>query len=216
MDYGQILREGIGAGQFGGSIESHGEHAMGFTLFPTGCSGDGSTRFTGAIVDLGSGAGLPALVLAMAWPETSWTLVERRSGRADLLKRAVHRLGVRDRVEVLAVDAAIVARSELRGRADWVTARAFGSPSETAEMAAPLLKAGGSLLTSEPRDAELDRRWPDSGLERVGLRLVSEWTTPAGRYVRLRRNEVDVPDLPRRGARKQPLFPPADAAGGTQ
>ena len=198
--FAELLREGIGAGQFGGDIEPHGQHALGFVAF----SGGGA--LTGTVIDIGSGAGLPALVLAEACPDATWVLVERRGGRADLLRRAVRRLGFGERVRVIVGDVSDVGHGELRGSADWVTARSFGPPAETAELGAPLLRPGGSLLTSEPRDADLATRWPDDGLKRVGLRFQEEWTTPAGRYLRLVRTDRHLDGLPRRGARKSPLF----------
>ena len=198
----EILLEGIRAGQFGGESKSHGDHAMGFVAF----SGDPSAVFRGHVVDIGSGAGLPALILADAYEDTTWTLVERREGRTDLLARAIARLELADRVSVLPQDAADVGRSELRGSADWVTARSFGPPGDTAECAAPLLRPGGQLLTSEPFDSNPEQRWPSDGLALVGLELTSEWRTESGRYVRLTRTAAEIPDIPRKGARKQPLF----------
>lgn len=195
-----LLREGIAAGQFGGPIEPHGHHAMGFLHFSA------PERFGGRVVDLGSGAGLPALVLAAAVPDSSWTLIERRGGRAELLGRAIHRLGLQQRVTVLEAEAAIVAWGELRGQADWVTARSFGPPAATAELGAPMLRAGGSILTSEPRDADLTARWPSTGLDRCGLTLAEEWMTEYGRYVRLERTQTPIDSIPRKGARKRPLF----------
>ena len=196
-----VLLEGIRAGQFGGDIKPHGDHAMGFVSFS-----DDSREFSGHVVDIGSGAGLPALILADAFPETTWTLIERRSGRTDLLTRALHRLGMIDRVDVITGDVTDAARSRLRGQADWVTARSFGPPGDTAECAAPLLRAGASLLVSEPFDGDVRDRWPADGLERVGLEFLTEWTTTAGRYARFRRTDAELPDLPRTGARKTLLF----------
>lgn len=198
----EILHEGIQAGQFGGESKPHGDHAMGFVAF----LGEPETEFSGNVIDIGSGAGLPALVLADAYPNTAWTLIERRSGRTDLLARAIHRLEFSNRVAVLAEDAAVAARSDLRGTADWVTARSFGPPGDTAECAAPFLRTGGLLLVSEPFDSILQERWPEAGLERVGLEFVDDWETPAGRYVRFRRTGADISLLPRKGARKKLLF----------
>jgi hypothetical protein len=200
VDFELILAEGIRAGQFGGSIEPHGDHAMGFVHFL------GETPFRGVVIDLGSGAGLPALILAVAFPETTWTLVERRAGRTDLLRRAVHRLNLLDRVEVVTGDAATVGWSDLRGTADWVTARSFGTPGDTAEVAAPLLRTGGSLLVSEPIETRLESRWPSAGLQRCGLAFAEEWSVPSGRYLRLERTADEIPTLPRKGARKTPVF----------
>ncbi|MGI9604985.1 MAG: RsmG family class I SAM-dependent methyltransferase [Acidimicrobiales bacterium] len=194
----ELLREGVRAGQFGGELEPHGEHAMGFLLF----SGD----LSGHVVDLGSGAGLPALVLAEACPDTSWTLIERRTSRAELLRRAVRRLGFADRVIVLDDDAGVVGWADLRGSADFVTARSFGPPTDTAEVGAPLLAIGGSLIVSEPMDSTIEERWPPAGVARCGLTAAETWQTPRGRYLRLERQAGDLDHLPRRGARKSPLF----------
>ncbi len=198
----EVLLEGIRAGQFGGDSKPHGDHAMGFVAF----SDDPVDEFTGHVVDIGSGAGLPGLILADAFPSTTWSLVERRGGRTELLTRAIHRLGLVDRVEVLTEDVAVAARGSLRGQADWVTARSFGPPGDTAECAAPFLRPGGSLLVSEPFDGDLDERWPGDGLNKVGLLFENTWTTPLGKYARFRRTDDERPDIPRRGARKTLLF----------
>lgn len=198
----EVLLEGIRAGQFGGEIKPHGDHAMGFVSFLE----DPETAFVGRVVDIGSGAGLPALILADGFPATSWSLIERRSGRTELLSRAVHRLGLSDRVDIITEDVAVVGRSALRGSADWVTARSFGPPGDTAECAAPLLRAGGSLLVSEPLGSQIVDRWPEAGLLRVGLSFVAEWTTDAGRYARFVRTDDECAEVPRRGARKSLLF----------
>ena len=197
-----ILREGIQAGQFGGDIKPHGDHAVGFVAF----SSDPHAEFSGHVIDIGSGAGLPALVLADRFVSTTWTLIERRSGRTALLRRAMKRLGLEDRIEVRTDDAAVLGRHELRGTADWVTARSFGPPGDTAECAAPLLRPGGHLLTSEPFDSDIEHRWPNEGLLRCGLAFVDEWQTEAGRYVRFQRTDDAIDDLPRSGARKRSLF----------
>jgi len=196
-----LLREGVASGQIAGSLEDHGRHSLGFAASP-----DPSFEFSGAIVDLGSGVGLPSLVLAEAHPATTWTLVERRTGRAELLRRSVARLRWSDRVEVLAADAADAGRGPLRGRADIVTARSFGPPASVAELGAPLLAPGGSLIVSEPLRAAADDRWPASGLDLCGLEFVEVWETDAGAYVRLRRTTDRLVDLPRAGARKRLLF----------
>ena len=197
----ELLREGIAAGQFGGDLEPHGDHAMGFFAFSGGDAVESAH-----IVDIGSGAGLPALVLAEAYPETSWTLIERRSGRTDLLRRGVHRLGMNDRVSVIAEDVNAVGHGPLRASAQFVTARSFGSPADTAECAGAFLESGGSLLTSEPKDGDRETRWPTEQLRELGFVFAEEWTTPSGRYMRFQRNEVEIDHLPRSGARKTPLF----------
>ncbi len=198
----EVLLEGIRAGQFGGDIEPHGEHAMGFVAFLD----EPETQFSGHVVDLGSGAGLPALILADAFPATTWSLVERRAGRTDLLRRAIARLDLDDRVEVLTTDAAALAHGELRSAADWVTSRSFGPPADTAECALGFLRAGGRLLASEPDKSVLSERWPTSGLTQTGFVFDRTWQTAHGRYIALERTAVPLMHLPRAGARKRLLF----------
>lgn len=108
------------------------------------------------LVDLGSGGGLPGLVIAVRRPDVAVTLVERRRSRADLLRRAVSALGL-DRVAVADVDVAEVAR-DTPGGFDVVTARSFASPPVTAGWIGRLLRSGGLGLVSEPPDPD-GRRW---------------------------------------------------------
>jgi 16S rRNA (guanine527-N7)-methyltransferase len=119
-------------------------------------------------IDLGSGGGLPGLVLALVWPGMQWVLVESSQKKAAWLERAVAKLGATDRVKVLCDRAENVGRSSLRGTAELVTARSFAPPGPTAECAAPLLKRGGHLLVAEPPDHP-SSRWPAEGLAVLGL-----------------------------------------------
>src|SRR3954470_9258291 len=82
------------------------------------------------VVDLGSGGGLPALVIAWRRQDVRVTMVERRATRADLLQRAVAGLQMTDRVAVLATDVAAVC-ADLAHSFDVVTARSFGEPGLT-------------------------------------------------------------------------------------
>jgi 16S rRNA (guanine527-N7)-methyltransferase len=121
-------------------------------------------------IDLGSGGGLPAVVLVLAWSDSQWALVESNQRKAAWLEGAVARLGVGDRVQVICERAENVGRSSLRGSADLVTARSFGPPAPTAECAAPLLKPGSHLLVADPPEHP-PSRWPAEGLAEVGLVL---------------------------------------------
>lgn len=121
-----------------------------------------------ATVDLGSGGGLPGLVIAVRRPDVRLTLVERRATRADLLRRGVAALDVGGRVEVVVDDVRELARA---GRTfDAVTARSFAAPLELARLAAPLCRPGGLALVSEPPSDEPDdpARWPAARLASLG------------------------------------------------
>lgn len=119
------------------------------------------------VVDLGSGGGLPGLVVAVRRPELQIVLVERRRTRADMLVRAVRALGVDDRVRVVADDVQVLV-PELGGTVDAVTARSFAAPPVTLRWAGELLRTGGVAVVSEPPADEPDR-WPTELLEARGF-----------------------------------------------
>jgi 16S rRNA (guanine527-N7)-methyltransferase len=123
-------------------------------------------------VDLGSGGGVPGLLLAERLPETSWILLDNNRRRTSFLVRVVAELGWGSRVQVVRAAAEEAGHDpDFRGTFDLVTARSFGPPSLTAECATGLLASGGRLLVAEPPEAEA-RRWPAETLEAAGLRWV--------------------------------------------
>jgi len=127
---------------------------------------------TGLVADLGSGGGLPALVLALVWPNSSWLLIDSNQRRTGWLREASSELGASGRVEVVCERAELVARSPYRHQAELVTARSFGPPAATAECAAPLLALGGRLLVADPPEGpDQPVRWPQEGLAQLGLEL---------------------------------------------
>jgi 16S rRNA (guanine527-N7)-methyltransferase len=130
-------------------------------------------------IDLGSGGGLPGLVLALEWSSTRWTFIESNQRKAAWLERAVAKAGATNRVEVLCERAERVARSTLRGSSDLVTARSFAAPAPTAECAAALLKTGARLLVTEPPDSP-PSRWPTEGLTKLGLVLEKTQVVDSG------------------------------------
>ena len=124
----------------------------------------------GLAVDLGSGGGVPALVLALLWPDSRWALPESNHRRAEWLTGAALALGIAARAQIVNERAELVARGLLRHQADLVTARGFAGPAVTAECGAPLLRAGGRLLVADP-PLNGTSRWSSEGLALLGLRL---------------------------------------------
>jgi 16S rRNA (guanine527-N7)-methyltransferase len=119
--------------------------------------------------DLGSGAGIPGLVLAaLVWPDARAILVESQARRIQHLRRAVEVLGIGDRVEVYPGRAEDAGRREHRETCDVVVARAFGPPAVVAECAVALLGPAGSLYVSEPPATNADR-WPAARLAELGF-----------------------------------------------
>jgi 16S rRNA (guanine527-N7)-methyltransferase len=159
-------------------------------------------------VDLGSGGGVPGLVLAGYWPASNWTLIESRRRRSAFLTEAVSRLGLDHRVEVVGERAEIVGRDPAhRGRYALVVARGFGPPGVTAECAAPLLLAGGILVVSEPPASD-GSRWTVAGLAQLGMAPHRLLQDPAGSFQAMRQRTPCPGTFPRRVGvpSKRPLF----------
>lgn len=123
---------------------------------------------TTSLADLGSGGGLPGLVIAWRCPWVALTLIERRTNRADQLVRAVRVLGLSDRVRVMPTTVEAVAQ-DLVERFEVITARSFGAPLVTLDAASQLVAPGGCLLVSEPPHRTGDDRFPHSELQRRGF-----------------------------------------------
>ena len=134
----------------------------------------------GKILDLGSGGGVPGLVIAHDHPTWNVTLLDRRRTRTDFLARMVRRLGWEHRVDVRTGDAGIVQNSDF----DAVVARGFGPPVHTLTTALGWVRPGGYVVISEPPSGD---RWSDmviSGASRVPsaptVSVFQRHSTPAG------------------------------------
>lgn len=147
------------------SLDEQIEHALAFI---TACD-----RTPRHVLDLGSGGGLPGLVLAaLAWPDTSWCLLDGGTRRAAFLRQAITELAMAHRVTVDDRRAEDAGRDPaVRGGFDLVVARSFGKPAVVAECAAPFLEVGGYLVVSEPpqEDVDVEERWPQDALTALGL-----------------------------------------------
>lgn len=183
-------------------LEDQVEHARGFaaaTVPPSGLA-----------CDLGTGGGLPGLVLAVdVWPESRWVLIEAMAKRAEFLALAVDELAIGDRVTVVHGRTEHIGRvgGSLRRSCTLVTARSFGAPEVTAEAAAPLLAPGGTLVVSEPPGSQ-GERWPAAGLARVGLIPYRVIRTDRAGYMVLTQAWSCPPEHPRAWKRqtRHPLF----------
>ncbi len=207
----EVLAGARDAGFLGpGPIEHQLAHAR---AFAGACLRQGAEDGTSEhrVADLGSGGGLPGLVLAVEWPEARVVLIEANGRRASFLRRAVARLELGGRVTVEQRRAEACGRDEaMRAAFDGVVARSFGPPAVTAECAAPLLRVGGWLVVSEPPAGELGSgrgRWPTDGLAQLGLEPVG---TRGSEFVFqvVRQRELCPARFPRRDGvpAKRPLF----------
>lgn len=106
----------------------------------------------GLVGDVGSGAGLPGLVLAIARPDVRFVLIEPMERRVAWLNDQVTALGltnvtiVRERAEDV----------KLADRLDQVTARAVSAFRKLLPLTAPLLKDGGELVLMKGAGAQAE------------------------------------------------------------
>jgi 16S rRNA (guanine527-N7)-methyltransferase len=102
------------------------------------------------VADVGSGAGLPGIPMAIAQPEAYFTLIEPMERRSDWLKEQVEKLELKN-VSVLR------ARAEEVGEAfDIVTARAVKALPQLLQMCVPMTKHGGEIIALKGEKAQLE------------------------------------------------------------
>lgn len=154
------------------------------------------------VVDVGSGAGLPGLVLACVRPDLEVTLVEPMARRVEFLEECVQVLGLA-RVAVLRARAEEAAGAV---SATTVTARAVAPLVRLIPMAMPLLQPGGQLLALKGSGAQAELSAAHSMLRRFSVEAAEVVTCGAGlvetptTVVRLRLGSA--PDRQRRAARR--------------
>ncbi len=120
------------------------------------------------VLDVGSGAGLPGVVLAIVRPDLSVRLVDSLRRRTDFLSTAVDALGLTKRVDVITgrvEDHLIAARLT---PADWVVARAVAPLDRLARWCLPLLAPHGWLLAMKGARAEAELSQHRQELHRLG------------------------------------------------
>lgn len=159
-----------------------------------------------SLLDLGSGGGVPGLILACDWPESRWTLLDSNQRSAAFLEEAIRGLGLEARVRVVAERVEETGRSDRHRQAyGLVTARAVAPPAVVAEYVAPLLIPNGIAVIAEPPGSP--DRWDSEGLAGLGLVVVARRSDPVS--VAVLRSTSPLPDrYPRRTgiARKRPLW----------
>jgi 16S rRNA (guanine527-N7)-methyltransferase len=129
------------------------------------------------LVDIGSGAGLPGIVLAMLLPGVQVTLLEPMERRCRFLSECITELGLAN-------------ASVLRGRAedvtmavDVATARAVAPLGRLAELATALVRPGGTVLAIKGRTAADELRNARPALRRIGARSAEVVRAGQGKVV---------------------------------
>lgn len=126
-----------------------------------------------SLLDLGAGAGLPGIPLAIALPGLSVTLADAVNKKVAFIKHSIVRLGLAPRVRAHHVRAAGSPDAEGLPQTEIVVARALMEVSQWVPFALPYLAPGGRLvamLARPPADAELEAIAGRHGLRLSGLR----------------------------------------------
>jgi len=131
----------------------------------------GST-FRGRFVDIGSGGGIPGLVLAIAFPEAEWVLVDSIAKKTKEIERFAHELELKN-VVVKTARAEELALEE-REKFDAAFMRAVARCDTSLELATPLVKTGGIVyLYKGPGWCE-EKVFSRVAEEKLGLGLLQE------------------------------------------
>lgn len=153
------------------------------------------------VVDVGAGAGLPGIPMALARPDLRVDLVEPMSRRVAFLTEVVAELELGDRVRVFRGRADEPAIVKSAGGTDWVVARAVAPLDRLVRWCLALLRPGGRLLALKGESAaaevaEHERSIQEAGAEVKAVQTVGADLLPAPSRV------VVVERLRRRGGRK--------------
>jgi 16S rRNA (guanine527-N7)-methyltransferase len=163
------------------------------------------------IADIGSGAGFPGLVLAVALPGAQVDLIESVGRKCDFIQGAIGAAGIAN-ARVINVRSEDLAADEGREAYAAVTARAVGRLSTLAELASPLLEDGGVLVAWKGKrdpdeEAQLERAAEALAMRPEEIRHVGPSAGSDHRHLHLIRKLGPTPaDLPRRPgmAKKRP------------
>jgi 16S rRNA (guanine527-N7)-methyltransferase len=167
-------------------------------------------RDAAVLADLGSGAGVPGIPLAIALPDAQVKLVEGNGRKCEFIAQAIGVLGLQN---ASVVNGRAETWREGVGSCDAVTARALAPLDIVAEYAAPLLRVGGALVAWRgKREAEVEAAGARAA-ELLGLEVhppvrVSPYEGAENRYLHvLIKAKETPPRFPRRDgvARKRPL-----------
>jgi 16S rRNA (guanine527-N7)-methyltransferase len=189
-----VLEDARTAGFLGpGPVEPQLDHARAFAAVVEGALGGWPTKFC----DLGTGGGVPGLVLALEWRSCTGVFVESNRRRSAALRAALERLGLEGRVRVEEQRAELVARDpRFREQFPVVTARSFAEPPVTAEIAAGLVALGGVLVVSEPPIVDA-ARWPEGALADLGFGPALREVAGERHFVVVVKDAVAPTDVPR-------------------
>ncbi|PWH14388.1 MAG: 16S rRNA (guanine(527)-N(7))-methyltransferase RsmG [Anaerolineae bacterium] len=123
------------------------------------------------LVDVGTGAGFPGIVLKILYPSIKLTLVESVGKKANFCAHIIQTLGL-DGVEVLTARAEEVGRDpKHRETYDWAVARAVANLPVLAEYLLPLVRVGGVMLAQKGESGPAEAQAAERAFKLLGGRM---------------------------------------------
>ena len=123
------------------------------------------------IVDIGSGAGFPGLVLKIVYPGLQLTLIDSVGKKIDFCRHMVKKLGL-EQVETLQERAENIGQSlAYREQYDWAVARAVADLAVLAEYLLPLVRVGGRMLAMKGENGPAESHAAEHALQMLGGHL---------------------------------------------
>lgn len=181
------------------SIEELWEHTAGFASAVCSAFSAECSTWNGRLLDAGTGAGIPGVLLAWQLPQAHLTLVDSSERRLDHVRAARRALGLEDRISVVHGRLDDIARAEgHRGRYDVAVARLLAEPAETAELLLPCVASGGIAVVSARADQVPE--WQAVSGALVGADVVTAAASGSGHFVTIRLSEALPAMYPRRPA----------------
>ncbi len=164
------------------------------------------------IADIGSGAGFPGLVLAVALPDAKVDLIESIGRKCEFIQRAIDAAGIGN-ARVVNARSEELAQADGREAYAAVTARAVGRLSTLAELASPLLIDGGTLVAWKGKrdpdeEAQLSNAAQELAMQPEQILHVGPYAGSEHRHLHVLRKAGPTPQkLPRRPgiAKKRPF-----------
>lgn len=163
------------------------------------------------VIDVGTGAGFPGMVLAILEPSARFTLLDSLGKRVDFLRETADAMGLR-RVRCVHARAEEFVRKH-REQFDIATSRAVAQLNVLCELTLPLVKVGGVFLAMKSVESDPELQEARSAIAQLGgaVEDVTDYTIPGTevthRVVRIRKERPTPAGFPRAFARikKAPL-----------
>ncbi|MSR44480.1 MAG: 16S rRNA (guanine(527)-N(7))-methyltransferase RsmG [Phycisphaerales bacterium] len=135
-----------------------------------------------SVVDIGSGGGIPGLILAIVMPSVEFTLVESTGKKARFLEETASQLGLSN-VRVRCQRAEVLGAKELREVIDVVVSRAVARLPILLELSLPMVRHGGIFIAVKGEQAAAEVAASVHALGELRGVVVEQLRTPTGTLV---------------------------------